>query len=104
MGLVLVYITAPTAEEAQRIGDILVQERLAACINIIPEIQSTYWWENKIERAKEVVIIAKTKQEAVDRLIKRVKEVHSYQVPCIIAFQILAGNPDFLNWIRAEVK
>jgi len=102
MTMCWVYMTAPSAEEARRIGRILVEERLAACVNVIPGMTSLYWWQGKIEEGQETVLIGKTRQDLVDRLTTRVKALHSYTVPCVVALPILGGNPDFLRWIGEE--
>jgi periplasmic divalent cation tolerance protein len=98
-----VYITAPNKKEAKKIVEVLVSEKLAACGNIF-KIDSVYWWKGKIERAGEYGIFLKTKRELVEKIIKRVKEIHSYSVPCIISFDIEKGNKDFLNWIEKSTK
>ena len=102
MELRSLYITVATLDEAQRIADALVTERLAACANILPGAHSIYRWQGKIVRDNEVVIIAKTRATLVDAAIARVKALHSYQVPCVVALPILAGNPDYLQWLEAE--
>lgn len=101
---VAVYITTRNAKEARKIGSILLHERLAACINIIPEIESIYWWNNKVEQHGESLLIAKTKKELVKKIIKVVKENSSYSVPCVNALQIVKGNPDYLKWIDQETR
>jgi periplasmic divalent cation tolerance protein len=98
-----VYITAPNKKEAKKIAEVLVSEKLAACGNIF-KIDSMYWWKGKIERAGEYGIFLKTKSELVEKIIKRVKEVHSYSVPCVVSFDIEKGNKDFLNWIEQSTK
>jgi periplasmic divalent cation tolerance protein len=98
------YITAANLDEATRIGEALVAERLAACANIMPGVQSIYRWQGEIVRDNEVVVIAKTRADLVEPAIARVKALHSYQVPCVVALPILAGNPDYLNWIGAETR
>jgi periplasmic divalent cation tolerance protein len=97
-----VYITTSSPEEARRIGRQLVEERLAACVNIIPGMTSFYWWQGKIEEGSETVLIAKTRAELVEPLTERVKALHSYTVPCIIALPIVGGNRGFLQWIADE--
>lgn len=95
----LIYMTAGSLEEAGKIGKALVDERLAACVNIIEHMHSFYWWEGKVQEDHEVVMIAKTTQPLVDALVAKVKSLHSYSVPCIVAVPISGGNPDFLVWI-----
>jgi periplasmic divalent cation tolerance protein len=96
-----VYITAADRAEAARMGDSLLQARLAACVNILGPIESRYWWKGKLESASEVAMIAKTTATRLPKLIAHVKSVHSYEVPCVVALPIADGNPDFLRWIRA---
>jgi periplasmic divalent cation tolerance protein len=98
----LVYITASTAEEARRIGAALVEERLAACANVIDGMCAIYRWEGKVENAEEAVLIAKTREDLLDALTERVKALHSYEIPCVVGIPIVGGNADFLDWIGAE--
>jgi len=100
----MVYITCASIQEAQRIGKEIVERRLAACVNIIEKISSFYWWEGKLQEDKEAVIIAKTKSSLVHELIKKVKDIHSYECPCIVTLPVLEGNTDFLKWIIKETK
>jgi periplasmic divalent cation tolerance protein len=99
----LVYITAKDEEEANRIGQALVGEKLAACVNIHP-IRSIFRWQGKISQEDEMAILAKTRAELVDEVMSRVKELHSYEVPCIIVLPLEKGNPDFLEWISQSTK
>jgi periplasmic divalent cation tolerance protein len=99
----LVYMTAGSLEEAQRIGAALVEKRLAACVNIIDAMQSIYRWEGAIQNDREVVMIAKTTQDRLTGLIETVNGLHSYDCPCIVSFDIVGGQPDFLDWIGREV-
>ena len=98
----LVYVTAPTAEEARAIAKTIVSERLAACANILGAMESVYWWDGAVQSEPEVSFILKTKSELLERLIARVKALHSYDCPCVVALPIVAGNPNFLNWIDKE--
>ena len=104
MDLNLVYMTAGSLEEARNIGKALVSERLAACVNIIDHMNSFYWWEGELQEDKEVIIIAKTREELVPELTEKVKTLHSYECPCVVSLPILDGNPDFLKWIGDETK
>jgi periplasmic divalent cation tolerance protein len=104
MKLNLVYITTKDKDEARRIGKELVKTRLAACVNIIDNMNSMYWWEGKIQDDQEVILIAKTKQSLVKKLIKKVKSIHSYSTPCIVSLPILDGNSDYLDWLEKETK
>jgi len=100
----LLYMTASGADEARRIGDALVAERLAACVNIIPGMTSIYRWEGEVRHDSEVVLIAKTRAELVGPATERVRALHSYDCPCIVALPVAGGNPDFLAWIADETK
>lgn len=95
----VVFITAGTSEEAGRIADILVGERKAACVNIVPGVHSQFWWQGKIDAATEALLIVKTKASLLDELVRLVKENHSYEVPEVVALPISGGNPDYLKWI-----
>lgn len=103
MSHVVVFITASSAEEAARIGRALVDERLAACANLISSIASAYWWQGNVAEAAEALVILKTRQELVGRLTQRVQALHSYTVPEVIALPIVGGNPDYLRWIDDSV-
>jgi periplasmic divalent cation tolerance protein len=98
------YVTTKNAEEAQRIGAALVDERLVACVNIVEKIVSHYRWEGKTVRDEESLMIAKTKKNLVPEVIARVKSLHSYTCPCILSLPVDNGNEDFLSWVRAETR
>ena len=102
MTAMLIYATVPSREEARRIAGAVVGERLAACANILGETTSLYWWEGAVQEDKEVALILKTEEALIDRLTARVKALHSYTVPCVVALPIKAGNPDYLAWIDKE--
>jgi periplasmic divalent cation tolerance protein len=104
MSFEFVYVTAASPDQARDIGRRLVEERLAACVNIFDSMTSFYWWEGKIDQASEAVLIAKTRQDLVPMLVTRVKELHSYSVPCVVALPLSQGNPDFLAWIGRETR
>jgi len=97
----VVYITTSKLDEAKRIARILVEERLAACVNVFP-ITSIYHW-NGLQEEKEIALIVKTITKNVKKVENKVKELHSYDVPCIISFKI-DGSKEFLKWIGKEVK
>lgn len=103
MSHVVVFVTASSAEEAGRIGRALVDERLAACANVVPGVASTYWWQGRVEDAREALLILKTRQDLVARLTARVKALHSYTVPEVIAVPVVGGNADYLRWIDDSV-
>lgn len=98
----MLYITAGSRDEAKKIGRALVEGRLAACANIIDGMDSVYWWEGKLTEDREAVLIVKTRAELVAAVTARVKALHSYTVPCVVALPILDGNPDYLAWLAAE--
>ena len=99
-----VYMTASSAEEAQRIGEALVGERLAACVNIIEGMKSIYRWRGAIQRDAETVLIAKTAKARVAALTERVKALHSYDCPCVAALPVEDGNHAFLAWIDEQIN
>lgn len=100
MEFVLAYITAGSHEEAARIGRALVEERLAACVNIIDGMTAIYRWQGTVEEAVETVLIAKTRATLFDALTARVKDLHSYSVPCVLELPVGRGNPPYLDWLR----
>jgi len=102
MSACVVYVTASSKDEAMRIGRALVAERLAACANVLDGMNAIYHWQGKVEEGREAVLILKTELSLVDALTARVKALHSYTLPCVVAWPIAAGNPDFLSWIGAE--
>ena len=104
MELCLVYMTASSTEEAARLAEALVGENLAACVNVIDGMTSWYRWEGAVQNEREVVVLAKTRVALVDALTARVKALHSYSVPCVVALPIAGGNPDFLRWIGEETE
>ena len=99
-----VYMTAGSAEEARTIGEALVAERLAACVNMIGGMTSIYHWQGEIRRDAEVVMIAKTRWDRIEALTDRVKRLHSYDCPCVVVLPIEGGNRDFFDWIGEQVS
>jgi periplasmic divalent cation tolerance protein len=97
---IVVFITASNDDEATKVARTLVEARLAGCVNIIKNIRSIYTWQGKIEDEAEVLMIAKTQKPLFDALMKKVKELHSYTVPEIIAMPIIEGSEDYLKWLR----
>jgi periplasmic divalent cation tolerance protein len=102
--IVTVYTTFADAEEAARIGRILVEERLAACANILGPCRSIYRWEGKIEDAQEVAALFKTRIDMADALIARLAELHSYEVPAAVVWPIENALPAYADWVRAEIS
>ena len=101
---IVVYITAPTVEDAQSLARSLVKEKLAACVNIIPGIQSIYQWNDAIETDQELLLICKSRTERFDSLKKRVQALHPYDVPEIISIPIQNGSEPYLNWVRDNTE
>ena len=99
-----VYIVAADNDQANRIADALVGERLAACVNILGSVRSVYRWQGQVERADEVALIAKTTTKLFDSLAVRVRALHSYDTPAIVAWPIVAGDAAYLDWIAAETS
>ena len=97
-----VYMTAGSFEEAKRIGQILVGQNLAACVNLLENMTSIFNWEDKMEESQEVIMIAKTRKTLMPKLIETVNRLHSYDCPCILELPIQGGNPDFLSWIGSQ--
>ena len=100
----LVYITTSGEEESKKIGRIIVEERLAGCVNIIPTIKSLYWWKGKIEDDNESILIVKAKVSSIENIIKRVKEIHSYENPAILAIPIINGSKEYLDYLDSEIR
>lgn len=100
MDYFIVFITASSEDEAARIARALVEARLAGCVNMLKGIRSIYSWQGKVEDESEVLMIAKTRGDLFEALLKKVKELHSYSVPEIIAFPIVEGSADYLNWLK----
>ena len=102
MSVALVYITAGNAEEARRIGRVLVESRLAACANILGPTTAIYRWEGAIQEDNEAVLIVKTRMALVPTLSEKVAALHGYDCPCVVALPIRDGNAAFLKWVEAE--
>lgn len=101
---IVVFITTNTSGEAQQLATMLLEQRQAACINIVPEVDSCFWWEGKLDSAQESLLVIKTKASRLPEIIRLVKEAHSNTVPEIIALPIVGGNQDYLDWIDKEVS
>lgn len=101
---IVVYITAPSGDEAARIAGALVEAGLSACVNIIDNVRSIYRWQGKIEDDREVLMIAKTRKELFRKLSDKVRELHSYDVPEIIALPLIEGSEDYLDWLRKSTE
>lgn len=101
---ILILVTTQKTEEAETIGNLLVQQRKAACVSIIPKISSVFLWKGNIERQNEVQLFIKAKGKFLDDIISIIKSNHSYEVPEIIALPIIGGYKGYLNWIDESVK
>ena len=101
---IIVLITASSPDEAAKIGSALVDEHLAACVNIVPEIRSLFFWEGKTRDERETLLVAKSRQPLLAQLVLRVKALHSYSVPEVIALPIVGGSPEYLAWLNDTTK
>jgi len=93
-------VTAASKDEAGKIASVLIKERLAACVNIIGNMHSLFRWQGKVDNAKETLLIIKTRKALLNKLIKKVKSIHSYEVPEIIALPIAGGDKKYLKWLN----
>ncbi len=101
---IVLLITTANAAEAQRVSRRLLEQRKAACVNIISGVDSLFWWNDKLNSAQESLLVVKTEASLLPGIITLVKKEHSYTVPEIIALPIIGGNPDYLKWIDKEIK
>ncbi|WP_149535630.1 divalent-cation tolerance protein CutA [Siccirubricoccus phaeus] len=100
--VVLVYVTAANQDEAKRIGRVLVEERLAACVNILPGHMAIYRWDGEIEESPEAAFLAKTTRARFEALRARIRDLHSYNLPAILALPAAMGDAEFLDWVAAQ--
>lgn len=96
---IVVLITAGSEEEARKIAELLVSGKKAACVNIVPGVDSVFWWEDRLDSARESLLLVKTRASLFPEIVELVKRTHSYEVPEIIALPIIAGNEDYLKWL-----
>ncbi len=101
---IVVLLTAANGEEAVRLADMLIGAHLAACVQILPEMESVYRWQGKIERQPEILLLAKTMRSRFEELEREVRALHSYETPEIIAVPVVAGSAPYLEWLRASLK
>ena len=99
----VVLVTAKDGSEAERIGARLVKEKLAACVSVVPRVSSTYWWNDKVETSDEAMLFIKTSGEKLEDLIRRVKELHSYETPEVLALPVAKGSPEYLKWLEGSL-
>ncbi|HDI74928.1 MAG TPA: divalent-cation tolerance protein CutA [Thermoprotei archaeon] len=100
---IVVFVTTSSKEEASKIAHYLVEKGLAACVNIVENISSIYVWKEKIEESKEYLLVIKTRIDYFEKLIKAIKEKHSYEIPEIIALPIIAGNKEYIKWLNKSL-
>ncbi len=101
---VVLLITTATVEEAQQISKVLLEQRKIACVNIVPRVNSLFWWQDKLDSAEESLLIVKTKASLLNEIVPLVKEIHSYDIPELIALPIIGGNQEYLEWLDKEAK
>lgn len=101
---IVVLITAKNKREANKISKSLLDDKLIACANVIDGIDSLFWWKGKVCREKEVLLVIKSTKSKFKKIVSAVKNIHSYDVPEIIALPIIDGNPDYLKWIKDSTK
>ena len=101
---VVIFITTGTDEEANRLAEVLLKQRKAACVNIVSGVRARFWWEGHLDSDQESLLIVKAKASLLDEIVALVKEVHTYDVPEVIALPIIGGNPDYLDWIGKELQ
>ncbi len=99
MSYIVAYVTTPDFETAEGLANLLVENKLAACVNIVKDIKSIYFWQGNIEREPECLMIIKTREDVFEELVEKVKENHPYSVPEIVAMPIVKGSQDYLDWI-----
>jgi len=101
---VVILVTTKNVQEGKKIVKKLLEKKLIACGNIIKAVESLFWWQGKIDKANESLLILKAKRTHFKKIVNQIKEIHSYSVPEIIALPIVDGNSDYLDWIKESVK
>ena len=104
MSACMIYVTTSTREEAVGIARQLVESRLAACANVLPAVTSVYWWQDALQEDSEAVLIVKTRRDLVGEVTAKVKELHSYDCPCVVSIRLEGGNEDYFEWIAKETR
>jgi periplasmic divalent cation tolerance protein len=100
----VVLVTAPDAEKAAELGRAVVEEKLAACANLVPGLRSIYRWQGKVEDASEVLMLLKTTDERFEALRARIVALHPYQVPEVVRLDVAGGHPPYLDWVRDSTR
>ncbi len=101
---IVIFVTASGMEEAEKISSKLIENKLAACVNMIDGVQSVFCWQGKLDNAKEVLLMIKSKKSKLAQIIKLVKSLHSYDLPEIIALPLIAGEKSYLRWIDESLR
>jgi len=101
--MIIIYITCKDSEEAEKIAEHLLKERLIGCANIFP-VKSIYWWKGKIQKDNETVLLAKSKKEKFKSIELAVKKIHSYDIPLIECWDVSDVNKEYLDWLEKELK
>jgi len=104
MASIMVFVTTATEQEAQRIVSLLLEKHFIACANILGSVESQFWWQEKIEKANEFLILMKSDEKLFEKLSKTIKETHSYETPEILALPIVKGWPPYLKWLNATLR
>lgn len=99
-----IYITCTSMDEATTIARALLDERLVACANLIPNVTSLYWYDDKIQQEREVVMFCKAPSKNIERISKTVQGIHKHDTPCVVALPIEDGNPSYLDWVEEETR
>jgi periplasmic divalent cation tolerance protein len=102
-GYAIIFITASSEDEVQKLSDILLKGHHAACITDVKGVESTYWWQGKLESAQEHLLIVKTRTSQIDDVTRLARENHSYEIPEVMAIPVIGGNSDYLDWVGREV-
>ena len=103
-GEIVIFITTSNKKEALKLVDVLIKGKLAACVNIVDKIESYFWWQGKMDKAKEVLLVVKSKKDKFAKIVRAVKGAHSYDCPEIIAIPIISGYKPYLNWINESIR
>ncbi len=100
----MIYITTSGVLESKKIAKKLLAEKLAGCVNIIPSMESMYLWNGEIKEDTESIMLVKTRSDMLEEIIKRVEEIHSYEIPCILQIKVNDGSKNYLEWIESEIS
>lgn len=101
---IVILVTASSKKEAQKIAAVLIKQKLAACVNLVGKVDSIFFWENKLQKAKEFLLVIKSTRAKFARIVKLIKSLHSYKVPEIIGLPIIVGDKPYLRWIDASLR